>query len=100
MLARPWALLRSTRALLACLIVFLAFAPPASSAPLAPFVVAASVRAPARPPAARGVEVSRVAAAPPTESVRSRLAVRPHSPPVEPPPAVRRLYLELCSLLR
>jgi len=101
MLARRWALLRSARALLACLIVLLAFAPPASSASSAPFVVVAeSVRAPVRAPSAERVEVSRVAPARPTESLRSRPVVSPQSPPVEPRPAVRRLYVELCSLLR
>jgi hypothetical protein len=93
------ATLRVLRALLACLIVFLAFAPPASSAPLAPTVEAPRVNAAAQASVARRAESPRVAHTGPTEPVRELLAVRTGAPPRDPLPAVRRLYTELCSLL-
>jgi hypothetical protein len=97
--SRRQTLLRLTRALIACLVVFLAFDPPAPRVELAPSVTAARVvDAPARAPLARPVEASRIATSQPL-ATDDALVVHPDATPRDPLIAVRRLYVELCSLL-
>jgi hypothetical protein len=92
--------LRWTRALLTCLVVFLAFEPPAPRVELSTEVVAALTVGPAvRASVVRRVESRR---APQEPLLSASDALRPISrsaAPHEPLHAARRLYVELCSLL-
>ena len=86
--------------LLACLVVVLAFEPPASRAELAPSVaVAAAVAVSSSAPLVRRAEARRVASARAVPDVDSAPVVAPAAAPRERPRAVRRLYVEHCCLL-
>jgi hypothetical protein len=91
---RSQTFLRLTRALLACLLVLLAFEPPAPRVELTPSAAAvAAVESPVRASLVRRAQAPRIAPA------RPLVAARSDATPVEPLLAVRRLYVELCSLL-
>ena len=91
---------RLLRALLACLIVLVAFEPPAPRVELEPPVAAATADSRAKPPLVRRAEAPRSSRALSPATEDAPLVAR-HAPstPREQVRVVSRLYVELCSLL-
>ena len=101
--SRRQTFVRLTRALLACLVVFLAFEPPAPRVELTPpTAVVTAADAPARAPIVRRFEGSRAAAMrslATLATIDERLVASSGLTPREPLLPARRLYVELRSLL-